>query len=82
MRDIFISLFVLTALSLIFSHAWNTVAETMLSTWEIKDKNGNVKKPVIQTLVYAISITILAIIVLYFLHRFGLTKQPKNIAKK
>lgn len=67
MKNLFISFFVLTSLSLIFSDSWNMLAETMLSKWEIKDADGNVKKPLLQNLVYALSVTVFSILVLYIL---------------
>ena len=81
MRDIFISLFVLTALSLVFSHAWNLVAESMLDTWEFKTPDGTVKKPVLQTFIYAMSISVLAVTLLFLLHRYGLTGRNKAAVK-
>lgn len=65
-----------------FSHAWNMVAETLLSKFEIKkkDSNGNViigpngkpeiEAPVLQNLVYAIIITIMSVLILWFIHYY------------
>ena len=67
MRDLVISLFVLTSLALMFSEAWNMFAETLLATWEIKNDKGEPVKPVIQTMVYAVCVSIFSIVVLYIL---------------
>lgn len=68
MWDIFVSIFVIAALSLIFAHAWNMVASTILKKYEKKDSNGNVVKPLEQILIYAISVTLATILILYYIH--------------
>ena len=68
MWDVFFSFFVITALALLFAHAWNLFAETLIETWDIKDSEGNVKDPIVQTLVYAIVMTLISIGVLWFVH--------------
>ncbi len=69
MIDLFISIFVITALALTFAHAWNLVAETALLTYERKDPvTGEVKRPVEQTLIYAICITAVAVLALWYIH--------------
>lgn len=80
MKSIFISLFILTSLALIFSNSWNMLAETMLQKWEIKDKDGNVKAPVIQNLVYAIAVTVFSFAMLYVLThpKLNLIKETKR----
>ncbi len=68
MWDVFFSFFVITALALLFAHAWNLFAETLIDTWDIKDKDGNVKAPVLQTFVYAVIVTLLSIGVIWYVH--------------
>lgn len=70
MWDIFFSFFVITALALLFSHAWNMFANALIATWEIKDAEGNVKDPIIQSLTYAIVMTLLCICVLVVIHYY------------
>nr|QBK85974.1 MAG: hypothetical protein LCMAC101_05690 [Marseillevirus LCMAC101] len=70
MIDLFISLFVITALALTFAHAWNLVAETALQQYERKDAQGNVQKPVFQTLIYALAITAVAVFALWYIHYY------------
>ncbi len=70
MWDVFFSFFVITALALLFAHAWNLFAETLIATWEIKDSNGNVKDPIVQTLVYALTMTLISIGILWYIHKF------------
>ena len=70
MLDLFISIFVITALALMFSQSWNLVAETMLQKYERTDAAGNVVKPVDQTLMYAISITAISVFVLWYIHYY------------
>jgi len=68
MIDIFVSFFIIAALSLIFAHSWNMVATTILYKYERKDSNGKIVKPLDQILIYAVSITFLTLIVLYYIH--------------
>lgn len=68
MWDLFISIFVISALALTFAHAWNLVAETVLDTYEIKSDTGEVKKPVMQTVVYAAIVTAICILSLWYIH--------------
>lgn len=68
MWDIFVSIFVIAALSLIFAHAWNMVASTVLHKYERKNSDGTVVKPLEQILIYAIGVTILTIGILYYIH--------------
>ena len=70
MLDLFVSIFVITALALMFSHSWNLVAETMLQKYERTDANGNVVKPIDQTLMYAISITAISVFALWYIHYY------------
>lgn len=70
MWDVFFSFFVITALALLFAHAWNMFVETLLGTWVITDADGNVRDPVLQTLTYAIVMTIICISVLFIIHRY------------
>jgi len=70
MWDVFFSFFVITALALLFAHSWNLFAETLISTWELKDSDGNVKDPVLQTMTYAIIMTVVSIAVLYLIHKY------------
>lgn len=77
MKIVFVSFFILTSLALIFSNSWNMLAETLLEKWEIKDKDGNVKAPVVQNLVYAIVVTIFSFSVL-----FVLTHPKLNLIKE
>jgi len=71
MIDLFISLFVITALALTFAHAWNLVAETALQQYERRDPvTKQVKQPVLQTLLYAIGITVVSVIALYYIHNY------------
>lgn len=68
MWDVFFSFFVITALALLFAHSWNLFAEVLIETWQITDSEGNVKDPIVQTLVYAIVMTLISIGVLWFVH--------------
>ena len=70
MIDLFISIFIITALALSFAHAWNLVAETALQTYERKDPDGNIVYPVAQTLIYAICITTVSVIALWYIHYY------------
>lgn len=70
MWDVFFSFFVITALALLFAHSWNLFAETLISTWELTDSEGNVKDPILQTLTYAIIMTVVSIVVLYIIHKY------------
>ena len=70
MWDVFFSFFVITALALLFAHAWNLFAETLVGTWEIKDSEGNLKDPILQTLTYAIIMTCISIGILIFVHNY------------
>jgi hypothetical protein len=70
MIDLFISIFVVTALALTFAHAWNLVAETALQKYEKTDDEGNVIKPVEQTLLYAIIITAISAFALWYIHHY------------
>lgn len=42
-------------------------AETLLATWEIKNDKGEPVKPVVQTMVYAVCVSIFSVGVLYIL---------------
>ncbi len=68
MIDLFISIFIITALALTFAHAWNLVAETALQKYERIDSEGNVVRPIEQTLIYAISITAISVLALWYIH--------------
>lgn len=70
MLNLFISIFVITALALMFSHAWNLVAETALQQYERTDAQGNVIRPVEQTLIYAICITAVSVFALWYIHYY------------
>ena len=70
MIDLFISIFVITALALTFAHAWNLVAETALQKYERTDADGNVVRPVEQTLIYAICITAVSVFALWYIHYY------------
>lgn len=68
MWNIFISVFVIAAISLIFAHAWNMVVETIIHKYEKTDSQGNVVKPLKQILIYAVCVTLAVIVVLYFIY--------------
>lgn len=68
MIDIFVSVFIIAALSLIFAHAWNMVATTALYKYERKDKNGNIVKPMEQIILYAVGVTLASMLILYYIH--------------
>ena len=70
MIDLFISIFVITAMALIFAHAWNLVSETALQKYERKDDDGNIKKPIEQTLLYALGVTGVSIFALWYIHSY------------
>lgn len=80
MKELVISLFVLTSLAVMFSEGWNLFAETVLSTWEIKGPDGEPKKPIIQTFVYAIVISLISVFVLFILThpKLGLVKSTNK----
>jgi len=64
----FASIFLIAALGFIFANAWNMLAATMLKKYEKKDAQGNPIHPVNQTLAYALGISLLCIVVVWFYH--------------
>lgn len=71
MIDIFLSIFVITALALIFSHAWNLVSEAALMRYAKRDPiTGEVRKPLNTSIAYAVSVTLLSVVVLWVIHKY------------
>lgn len=68
MIDVFVSVFIVAALSLIFAHAWNMVATTALYKYERKDKDGKIIKPLEQIIFYALGVTLASVLILYYIH--------------
>lgn len=66
----FASIFLVAALGFIFANAWNMVAATMLKKYEKKDSQGNPINPVNQTVLYALGISVLCALVVWFYHDY------------
>jgi TRAP-type C4-dicarboxylate transport system permease small subunit len=81
MWNIFISVFVIAAISLIFAHAWNMVVETMMRKYEKTDEYGNVVKPLKQILIYAICVTLFTLIILYYIYNYTDIKLERKLVE-
>jgi ABC-type Fe3+ transport system permease subunit len=66
--DIFVSVFILAALAFIFAHAWNMTAEQTLKVLAKRDDSGDVTHPLRQTLIYALMVTIMCAVFLWYIH--------------
>lgn len=66
----FISVFVIAAFGFVFANAWNKVSEAVLHKYEKKDAFGRPIKPVKETLYYALGITVMCALLLWFTYEY------------
>lgn len=72
----FLSMFVAAAFGFIFANAWNNLSLTMLRTYERKDDSGQVIHPVKQSFYYALVISGLCALLLWFFYeKVGIRKK-------
>lgn len=73
----FLSMFVAAAFGFIFANAWNNLSLTMLKTYERKDETtGQVIHPVRQSFYYALAISALCALLLWFFYeKIGIRKK-------
>lgn len=67
-RASFAQVFLIAALGFIFANAWNMLASTMLKKYAKKDAQGNLLHPVKQTFGYAVAISVLCALVIWYYH--------------
>jgi ABC-type Fe3+ transport system permease subunit len=66
--DIFVSVFIIAALAFIFAQAWNMTADQTLKVLAKRNNSGDVTHPLRQTFIYAIFVTLLCVVFLWYVH--------------
>ncbi len=78
MLDIITVSFLASALGFVVAYAWNSLATAMLLKYEKKDlETGEPVNMVNQLFLYAISVTLFSVLLVYFLHSFKIVDITK-----